>query len=115
MNRALELADRSLRILIRLFEMLLDHGEALDARALLGREEFEDLAAFSLLGAREDDDLIAALDVKFMHGYRTSRASEIIFMKFFARSSRATGPKMRVPRGLLVASMITIALESKRR
>ena len=26
----------------------------------------------------------------------------MIFMKFFARSSRATGPKMRVPRGLLV-------------
>jgi hypothetical protein len=39
----------------------------------------------------------------------------MIFMKFFARSSRATGPKIRVPRGLLVASMMTIALESKRR
>ena len=30
----------------------------------------------------------------------TSGASETIFMKFFSRSSRATGPKMRVPRGL---------------
>ena len=34
-------------------------------------------------------------------------------MKFFSRSSRATGPKMRVPRGLLAASMITAAFSSK--
>jgi hypothetical protein len=29
------------------------------------------------------------------------------------RSSRATGPKMRVPRGLFAASMITAAFSSK--
>ena len=34
-------------------------------------------------------------------------------MKFFSRSSRATGPKMRVPRGLRAASMITAAFSSK--
>ena len=33
-------------------------------------------------------------------------------MKFFSRSSRATGPKMRVPRGLRWASMITAAFSS---
>jgi hypothetical protein len=33
-------------------------------------------------------------------------------MKFFSRSSRATGPKMRVPRGLFCASMITAAFSS---
>src|SRR5438067_5108974 len=33
-------------------------------------------------------------------------------MKFFSRSSRATGPKMRVPRGLRAASMITAAFSS---
>ena len=33
-------------------------------------------------------------------------------MKFFSRSSRATGPKMRVPRGLRCASMITAAFSS---
>ena len=36
-------------------------------------------------------------------------------MKFFSRSSRATGPKMRVPRGLRSLSMMTMALVSKRR
>src|SRR3990170_3557079 len=34
-------------------------------------------------------------------------------MKLRSRSSRATGPKMRVPRGLLAASMITAAFSSK--
>ena len=34
-------------------------------------------------------------------------------MKFFSRSSRATGPKMRVPRGLRCVSMITAAFSSK--
>ena len=32
----------------------------------------------------------------------TSGASEMIFMNFLSRSSRPTGPKMRVPRGLAV-------------
>ena len=39
----------------------------------------------------------------------------MIFMNFFSRNSRATGPKMRVPRGLFSLSMMTIALLSKRR
>ena len=39
----------------------------------------------------------------------------MIFMKFFSRNSRATGPKMRVPRGLSCCSFkMTAALSSKR-
>ncbi len=34
-------------------------------------------------------------------------------MKFFSRSSRATGPKMRVPRGFWALSMMTAAFSSK--
>ena len=45
--------------------------------------------------------------------HSTSGARLTIFMKFFSRSSRATGPKMRVPRGLRCLSMITAALSSK--
>ena len=40
-------------------------------------------------------------------------ASDTIFMKLRSRSSRATGPKMRVPRGLFCASIITAAFSSK--
>ena len=43
----------------------------------------------------------------------TSGARLTIFMKFFSRSSRATGPKMRVPRGLFWLSMMTAAFSSK--
>ena len=39
----------------------------------------------------------------------------MIFMNFFSRNSRGTGPKMRVPRGLFSLSMITIAFESNRK
>ena len=38
----------------------------------------------------------------------------MIFMNFFARSSRATGPKMRVPIGSLSLLMSTAELASKR-
>src|SRR5579883_213700 len=46
--------------------------------------------------------------------YNTSGASEMIFMKLRSRSSRATGPKIRVPRGLLPAAIMTAAFSSKR-
>src|SRR5881227_3671629 len=46
--------------------------------------------------------------------HKTSGASETIFMKLRSRNSRATGPKMRVPRGFKSLSIITIALLSKR-
>src|SRR6266849_234623 len=38
----------------------------------------------------------------------------MIFMKLRSRSSRATGPKMRVPRGLLAWARRTAAFSSKR-
>ena len=43
----------------------------------------------------------------------TSGARLTIFMKFLSRSSRATGPKIRVPRGLDCVSMRTAAFSSK--
>ena len=39
----------------------------------------------------------------------------MIFMNFLSRSSRATGPKMRVPFGFYSLSMMTQALLSNRR
>ena len=97
-------------------EVALDQGDALDAGPCPWLcEHLKNLAGLALVGAGDDDDLVAAFDVEFLHGQRTSGASEMIFMKFFARSSRATGPKMWVPFGLLVASMMTIALLSNRR
>src|SRR5688572_17014599 len=46
--------------------------------------------------------------------YRTSGASEMIFMKRRSRSSRATGPNTRVPIGSFWSLINTAALRSKR-
>src|SRR4030095_14894135 len=108
MNRAFALDDCALRILLVLARMALDHFQALDNRAFLVPDDFDDLAALALFGAGEDHHFIAFLDVEFPHNNQmTSGASEMIFMNFFSRNSRATGPKMRVPRGFLSASMMT--------
>ena len=45
---------------------------------------------------------------------RFDENAAVIFMNFLSRSSRATGPKMRVPRGSLSFLMITAAFSSKR-
>src|SRR5476649_17389 len=102
-------------MLLGLLRVALDHGDALDAGAVLGREDLEDLSFLAPVGAGDDDDGVVTFDVESLHGQRTSGASEMIFMKFLARSSRATGPKMRVPLGLPSVPRITMALLSKRR
>src|SRR5215218_974362 len=89
--------------------MALDHVQALDVHAVLARIGADDLAGLALVLAGDDDDLVLGADAH----QSTSGASETIFMKPPSRSSRATGPKMRVPRGLFWASMITAAFSSK--
>src|SRR5918998_2965205 len=88
----------------------LDDVQVLDEDAALLRPRLQDAALLATVLAAEHLDEIALLH---LHRHqRTSGARETIFMKFFSRSSRATGPKMRVPRGLLWASMITAAFSS---
>src|ERR1700723_2310962 len=48
------------------------------------------------------------------HGYHTSGASETILVNFLSRSSRATGPKTRVPIGSFASLISTAALSSNR-
>src|SRR5438034_2784246 len=59
-------------------------------------------------------DRIVLLDIEPGHHHTTSGASETIFRNFFSRSSRATGPKTRVPTGSPVSLMSTAAFSSKR-
>src|SRR3954468_11188622 len=89
--------------------MALDHVQALDEDAVLPRVGAQHLAGLALVLAGDDDHVVVATDLH----HRTSGASETIFMNPPSRSSRATGPKMRVPRGLFWASMITAAFSSK--
>src|SRR5207244_9024913 len=89
----------------------LDDVQVLDDHALVPRMRLEHAALLAAVLAGEDVDGVAFLDLHCLH-YRTSGARETIFMKFFSRSSRATGPKMRVPRGFRPASMSTAAFSS---
>mmetsp|Transcript_1639 Transcript_1639/g.3207 ORF Transcript_1639/g.3207 Transcript_1639/m.3207 type:complete len:183 (-) Transcript_1639:9-557(-) len=74
-------------------------------------------AALALVAAGQHDDLVAGTDL--VHGLpqtvgaqSTSGASDTIFMKRSVRSSRVTGPKMRVPMGSSLALSSTAALPS---
>ena len=62
-------------------------------------EDAGDLALLAAVLALEDPDAVALLDLEPGHQI-TSGASDTIFMNFFSRSSRPTGPKMRVPAGV---------------
>src|SRR5690606_24219698 len=82
--------------------VLLDPVDTLDQDAVGLGVGLDDLALRALVLAGDDQDGVALLDLQTLgasHGQSTSGASEMIFMYFLSRSSRPTGPKMRVPRG----------------
>src|SRR5262249_42899392 len=91
--------------------VLLDPVDALDEDPVELRVGRDDLPLGALVLARDDADRVALFA---LHGYKASGASEMIFMKRLSRSSRPTGPKMRVPRGSPPSLMITAAFSSKR-
>src|SRR6202043_671932 len=72
----------------------------------------DSLAGATLVAARDHDHRVALFDFRGHHN--TSGASEMIFMWFLARSSRGTGPKMRVPTGSIWGLISTAAVRSKR-
>src|SRR5690606_15647873 len=74
--------------------------------------DLQHFAGLALVATGENDDPVALLDLRGHHN--TSGASEMIFMWFLERSSRGTGPKMRVPIGSWLLLMSTAAFLSKR-
>src|SRR5262245_43013991 len=106
MYRAFLLDNAALRTVLRLAHVLLDQAHALDDHAVLPGVHLENLSSFPLLGPGNHHHHIVFFHMTAHQS--TSGASESIFMKFLSRNSRATGPKMRVPRGFICASMITI-------
>src|SRR5690554_1201723 len=89
--------DAALRIGLRGTGVALDHVDPRDDATALGRHDLGHVAGAALVLARQDDNAVALLDLS---GHQmTSGARETIFMWFLARSSRGTGPKIRVPTG----------------
>src|SRR4051794_34988539 len=111
-DRRLLLDDAALLAHAGLLLVPLGDIHAGDHRPVLLRSHREHLAALALVGAGDDEDAVALLDARGHHS--TSGASEMIFMNFLPRSSRTTGPKMRVPIGSCCLLISTAALRSKR-
>jgi len=93
--------------------MPLDDVDTGDDDLFFSGDDLADGARLPSVPALDDQHCVFAADL-LGHGYTTSRARETIFMKFFSRSSRATGPKMRLPLGLRRSARMTAALSSKR-
>src|SRR4029077_5876790 len=113
-NRALALSDFSARIILRFSQVLLDNANAFDQHALLAWKHCEDSSGRTTEVPRNHLDVIAFSNVMPDAVHKTSGASDTIFIKLRSRNSRATGPKMRGPRGFKSLSIITMALLSKR-
>src|SRR5271166_5974169 len=90
----------------------LDQVDAAHERAAVIAANLDNLAAAALVAPGDHDHRVALFDLGRHH--RTSGASEMIFMWFFARNSRGTGPKMRVPTGSICGLISTAAFRSKR-
>src|SRR6185503_15572542 len=110
------LDDPALDLLLRVrLRVPLDHVHAFDEGAVLLRVHAQDAPALSLVLACDDQDRVVPSNVpRDDRHHSTSGASEMIFMNFFSRSSRATGPKTRVPTGSLASLISTAAFLSKR-
>src|SRR5439155_9618452 len=93
--------------------MLLRDVHAIDDDLALARKGAHDDAFLAAVLAGQHADAVTLLDLHSCH-QRTSGASETMRMNFLSRSSRPTGPKMRVPRGCCWSLMRTAALSSKR-
>jgi hypothetical protein len=89
--------------------MPLNHIDALDDYPLIlgvGKAYFAFLP--SVLAGNYQYGII----LSDFHSYKTSGANDIILVNSFSLSSRATGPKMRVPLGLFRSVIITAAFSS---
>src|SRR4249919_1363432 len=111
MHRRLLGNDAAL-LLRALLLVALDHVDAAHQGAVVLGTHLDHLAGAALVAAGEHDHLVALTDLRCHHS--TSGASEMIFMWFFARSSRGTGPKIRVPIGSDCLLTMTAAFLSNR-
>src|SRR5690606_37143824 len=94
--------------------LLFHHVAALDDDAVVLRHDFQDFALLAFVFAGQNDYRVTLFDFHLRRHYSTSWANEIIFMKSKLRSSRVTGPKIRVPIGWPSLLIRTQSFLSKR-
>src|SRR5690242_12578486 len=114
MQRRFLALDPALRVRLRRLAVTRVDVDARHDNLVVLRHRTDDFARLALVLAGQDDDLVALADLGSGHGYSTSGARLMIFMCLRARSSRTTGPKIRVPIGSSFLLTSTAAFESKR-
>src|ERR1700689_1639438 len=124
LNRRFLFHDSALHVLLRIrARVALNNVRVLHGYRVLPRIHGEHTSGLALVASRHHFHVIAVTDAARMprriffsssHGYHTSGASETILVKFFSRSSLATGPKTRVPTGSFASLISTAALSSNR-
>src|SRR5687768_16369946 len=112
-HRRWRAVDAALRIGLARLAVARGDVDAVDYDLAELRHDLGHRAGAALVLAREHDDAVALLDLRGAH-HSTSGARLMIFMKPFERSSRTTGPKIRVPIGSSFLLTSTAALVSKR-
>src|SRR5262249_56039335 len=109
----LALDDAALPELLRRPLVLLHHVDLLDQHPAADRQHAQHFTALAALPAGDHRDRIASSHVGVLH-QMTSGASQMILVTCRSPTSRATGPKMRVPTGFSSGLISTTALRSKR-
>src|ERR1700722_5027813 len=92
----------------RLLGVALGDVEAVEDHLVGTGHRLFDVGTLAAELAREDVHFVTFMDLH----YSTSGAREIMRMNFLSRSSRPTGPKMRVPRGCNWSLISTAAFSS---
>src|SRR5690606_19427106 len=120
-DRHVPLDDPALHGLAAGLLVALDGVDTLHVHLALPGEPPGDPRLLAAVLAGDDHHLVTLTDadlagcgLRLASHHNTSGASETMRMKRRSRSSRATGPKMRVPRGCWLLSMSTQAFSSKR-
>ncbi len=123
MNRGFFLNNSPLTGLARRPGMALDEVNLFHYHPILLGKNSQDFAALALLlpGNNQNHVILPYMKLDGFHRkplltipliQSTSGAKEIIFINFFARNSRATGPKIRVPTGSFWGVIKTAELSS---
>src|SRR5947209_9993078 len=116
-ERRFLLRNSALDVALRIrTDVFLHHHDVLDHQLCLARKHAQNAALLAFIASGDHFHRVIALDINscvhvrnLFHPYSTSGARETIFKNFFSRSSRATGPKTRVPTGSPASFISTAA------
>src|SRR5699024_9407662 len=112
-NRSFNVNNSTLWLCVSWLRVFLYNVYAFDDNFVYSRHSFFNYSCFTLSVTSDNFDIVSSFYKHYSAPpefncsfYSTSGARDTIFIKSLSRSSRATGPKIRVPLGVLSALII---------